>query len=155
MLQIHERYHLTIAELRSVPTDGKPHYGISFAVDRMIRAVRSPERITEEQRDELGGVLDEITFNSDNLLVGDIDRRRFEDGMGALVSLAWLWAEAPEHRRGSDTIADNYAHARMLQNWAHSVCLAREILARGERRQRAFADRYLASQDIFATAGER
>ena len=145
MLHIHDRFALTLAELRDVArSEANPHSSLSFAVDRLIRAVRSRDQITHDQRDELGSVLDEITAFPHNLLVGDIDRGRLDDGIAALISLTMLWGEDPERRRCSDEIADAYAHARLLQNWAHNVCLAREILGRAEKRQKAFADRYLA-----------
>lgn len=145
MLMQHDRFALTLAELRDVArSKANPHSSLSYGIRDLILAVRSRERITPDQRDELGYVLDEISAISDNLLVGEIDRGRLDDGIAALISLTMLWGEDPEHRRCSDDIADAYAHARLLQNWAHNVCLAREILGRAEKRQKAFADRYLA-----------
>jgi hypothetical protein len=153
MLQNLQRYDLALAELRDVvpSSKGNPHYPLSSGIDCLIRGFKSRERITEDQRDELGAVLDEITFHVERLMVGNIDRVRFEDGMAALVSLCWLWGEDPERRPRSDEVADAFAHARMLQNWAHNVSLAREILGRAEKRQRAFVDRYLApAGDMFS-----
>jgi hypothetical protein len=152
MLQINDRYDLALADLRDVTrSDGNPHSALSFGINTLLRGVRSNERITQDQCDELGAILDHISLLPVPLLLGDMDQAKLDDGLAALVTLCLMWSEPPDRRRGSDEMADAYAHAEMLRNSAHNICLAREIHARGERRQRAFADRYLSTAPgIFA-----
>ena len=128
---------------------------IAWALSEAMASIMSPRRqysqsrLNHRQRDKLLNAIASVYLRARDTLPGHCRRSRVSAGIEALAGIVSYWAASDKERAEwhPHMYPDLVAHARILRNELHNLCLSEEIAERAEKRRSAVIKSLLLPAD--------